>query len=377
MKTINLDNIFSTEPRYKRLSKKNSQNKTVYNDRYTKKFGFMDKIIVSAQIITEPRYKRLETRKVDTSPFRILDAPGVYDDYYLNILDWSSNNYISICLAEEIYLYDVANKDVINLATFKSGVYASSLRSNGNVLAAGISNGDIIFYDVEKCKLMGKCSFHQTRVTSLDWNGNVLSSGSRTGLISNIDLRDNKEISKFKFHTQEVCGLKWSNSKRYLASGANDNCINIWQLGSNSPRYTLNGHSSAVKALDWCPWRVSILASGGGSKDKTVRFWDIETGTCESSVEMSSQVCGIHFLARYKEMVTAHGYSENDICLWKVSNFKKICSFGKHDNRVLYTVLSPDQTIVASLAADENLKFWRILDRTDVSTPIVESVSIR
>lgn len=377
MKSINLDNIFNTEPRYKRLNKRGDLNRPGYVDRYTRKLGFADKIIATTQIITEPRYKRIETRKVDTSPFKILDAPGVYDDYYLNILDWSSNDFISIGLADEIYLYDVKNKDVINLASFDSSVYASSLKSNGRILSAGTSDGRIIFYDIETCKMVGHCNFHQTRVTSLDWNENILSSGSRTGLIVNIDMRDNKEITKLKMHTQEVCGLKWNNTKRYLASGANDNTINIWQLGSNSPRFSLSGHSSAVKALDWCPWRIDILASGGGSKDKTVKFWDIETGTCENSMEVSSQVCGLYFLSKYKEMITAHGYSENNICLWKVSNFKKISSFGKHDNRVLFTALNPDQTTMVSLAADENLKFWKILDKSETVVSQTNSINFR
>lgn len=374
MKPLNLGDIFNTEPRYKRLSnKKNSP----YIDRYTKKNAFVNKIIISTEISIEPRYKRLEMRKVNTSPFRILDAPGVSDDYYLNILDWSASNHIGIALSDEVYLYGVESKDVISLAAFNNSMYASSLKFNSTMLAVGMSSGEILFYDIETCKLIRKAIFHQTRVTSLDWNGCILSSGSRTGAINNLDIRDGKEICKFKFHTQEVCGLKWSHTNKFLASGANDNVINIWQLGSNLPRFCLNGHCSAVKALDWCPWRINILASGGGSRDKTVKFWDIETGTCENSFSMSSQICSINFVKKYKEIITSHGYSENNICLWKVSGFKKICSFGKHDNRVLYTALSPDQTVLASLAADENLKFWKIMEYPTAHSEMANDINLR
>ena len=31
---------------------------------------------------------------------------------------------------------------------------------------------------------------------------------------------------------------------------------------------------SAAKALAWCPWSPSILASGGGKNDGKILFWD-------------------------------------------------------------------------------------------------------
>jgi len=37
-------------------------------------------------------------RQVPTAPERILDAPELVDDYYLNLLDWSSSNTVAIAL---------------------------------------------------------------------------------------------------------------------------------------------------------------------------------------------------------------------------------------------------------------------------------------
>jgi cell division cycle protein 20 (cofactor of APC complex) len=38
---------------------------------------------------------RKQFRHVPSSQERILDAPDLVDDYYLNLLDWSSNNVVS------------------------------------------------------------------------------------------------------------------------------------------------------------------------------------------------------------------------------------------------------------------------------------------
>ena len=35
-------------------------------------------------------------REINTQPMRVLDAPGLYDDFYLNLLDWSSRNTLAV-----------------------------------------------------------------------------------------------------------------------------------------------------------------------------------------------------------------------------------------------------------------------------------------
>ncbi len=40
------------------------------------------------------------TRYVPSAPERILDAPDLVDDYYLNLLDWSSSNVLAVALGQ-------------------------------------------------------------------------------------------------------------------------------------------------------------------------------------------------------------------------------------------------------------------------------------
>ena len=59
--------------------------------------------------------------------------------------------------------------------------------------------------------------------------GPVLSSGSRDSSVIQHDVRiaDHK-VGTLNGHTQEVCGLKWSSAGTLLASGGNDNLLNLW-----------------------------------------------------------------------------------------------------------------------------------------------------
>lgn len=44
------------------------------------------------------------------------------------------------------------------------------------------------------------------------------------------------------------------------------------------------------QALDWCPFQRNVLASGGGTADRHIRFWNVATGNCLSSIDTQSQV---------------------------------------------------------------------------------------
>ena len=92
----------------------------------------------------------------------------------------------------------------------------------------------------------------------------------------------------------------------------------LWDgRNNNSPIYTLSAHQAAVKAISWCPWQPRTLASGGGTNDREIRFWNTSSGTCLNSVDTGSQVCGILWNEEYKEIVTGHGFSHNQLTVWK------------------------------------------------------------
>src|SRR6218665_564251 len=78
-----------------------------------------------------------------------------------------------------------------------------------------------------------------------------LISGCRSGAIHNHDVRIQRHhVASLRSHTQEVCGLQWSPSGRYLASGGNDNILNIWDAvttGEPTPLHSFSQHQAAVK----------------------------------------------------------------------------------------------------------------------------------
>jgi cell division cycle 20-like protein 1 (cofactor of APC complex) len=45
-------------------------------------------------------------RRVAKAPFKVLDAPALQDDFYLNLIDWGSQNFLAVGLASNVYLWN-------------------------------------------------------------------------------------------------------------------------------------------------------------------------------------------------------------------------------------------------------------------------------
>jgi len=57
----------------------------------------------------------LKLRKVTKMPCKVLDAPSLQDDFYLNLIDWSAGNNLAVGLGNCIYLWNALNSKVTKL----------------------------------------------------------------------------------------------------------------------------------------------------------------------------------------------------------------------------------------------------------------------
>ncbi|KAL7387209.1 hypothetical protein ABVT39_019971 [Epinephelus coioides] len=308
-----------------------------------------------------------KTRYIPSTPDRILDAPELRNDFYLDLLDWSSRNVLAVALHNSVYLWDATQGDItllMKLEREEDYICSLSWTKEGNYLAIGTSDCKVQLWDVDNQKRLRTMASHTARVGSLSWNDHILSSGSRSGHIHHHDVRvADHHIFTLAGHSQEVCGLKWSPDGRYLASGGNDNLVFVWPSVQNSgPQQSVHSwseHQGAVKALAWCPWQPNILASGGGTSDRHIRIWNVNSGSCISSLDTQSQISSLVFAPNYKELVSAHGYAHNNVVIWKYPALTKVAELNGHEDRVLSLSLSPDCSTVVTVAGDETIRLWK------------------
>ena len=306
-------------------------------------------------------------RRVLTAPERVLDAPGLVDDYYLNLLDWSSGNQVAIGLERSVYVWSAESGSVSSLLECPADTYISSVKWSGDgaYVAAGLGTGEVQIWDVEDGTKLRSMYGDDTRVSVMGWNKHILSTGARSGLVANHDVRiASHKVADLVSHSSEVCGLEWRADGGQLATGGNDNLVTIWDARHlSAPKFQKTNHRAAVKALAWCPWQSNLLATGGGSHDRNIHFWNTTSGARTNSIDTGSQVTSLRWSLSYRELVSSSGFPDNALSIWSYPSLVKNIEIPAHESRVLHSSLSPDGQMLATAAADESLKFWKVFER--------------
>jgi WD40 repeat protein len=98
------------------------------------------------------------------APERILDAPELVDDYYLNLLDWSSRNTLAIALSNTVYLWNAAFGTIHELMEAGgegSDDYVTSVSwaGDGKHLAVGLGSSEVQLWDCEANKQVTSLTF--------------------------------------------------------------------------------------------------------------------------------------------------------------------------------------------------------------------------
>lgn len=316
----------------------------------------------SQQMLLSPRR---QPRAVSKVPYKVLDAPELADDFYLNLVDWGSANILGVGLGSSVYMWNAQTSKVNKLCTLEDDTVTSvSWIQKGTHLAIGTGKGLVQIWDAEKARRLRTMTGHTARVGSLAWNTHILTSGSRDRLIYHRDVRaPDQWMRKLVGHKQEVCGLKWNCEDGQLASGGNDNKLMVWDKLSETPLWKFSDHTAAVKAISWSPHQRGLLASGGGTADRRIIFHDTVKGTVINEIDTGSQVCNLAWSKNSNEIVSTHGYSQNQIVVWKYPSMTQVASLTGHTYRVLYLAMSPDGRVVVTGAGDETLRFWSVFGR--------------
>lgn len=320
-------------------------------------------LTLASQKILQSPFKK--TRKITAQ--KIMSAPNLVNDFYLNLVDWSSQNFLGIGIGTNLILWDVVNKGMSKL--YDTGKEEGEITSvawseRGNLLSVGTEQGTVQVWDIEAGKCVQYLHSHSGRVTTLAWNNNLLAS---SGNDSHIHLRDTRMASVIQLriagHNTEVCGLKWSPDEQLLASGDIDGKLFVWGLHSPKPEHCLTGHSAAIKAIAWSPHRHGVLVTGGGSKDTSIRFWNTLTSQQTHHIYTGSQVCGLMWYKHSPELVSTHGYPNNSITVWAYPSLAQVANQRQLSSRKLYSALSPNSETIVIGTSDSMIELWNVFEK--------------
>ncbi|EGD97971.1 WD domain-containing protein [Trichophyton tonsurans CBS 112818] len=365
-------------------------------------------------------------RPVPSTPFRVLDAPLLRDDFYCSTLAYCyTARVLAVGLGHRVYIWsegtavkhppfkDYPPSNYVTSLSFSSHMGGHSIlavaRQGGRVtlwstfdteprfefkLPQGASSAcfkgcttrrtssrdGLTSVDVEELAIgdeFGQIWYYSVEWTSPKWRKRYNWNGAI------------RLLAKISAHTQQVCGIAWSPDGRYLATGGNDNICLIFDVvelakktGSgecvaNSPEKarslstgsTLSGklcllqsyflhcgnscgstisagtstpetgapsppkgevedqpstkpihipaesekhkftHAAAVKAIAFAPWQPTLVATGGGTNDRCIRFFHAISGACLAIINVHSQVTSLIWSKTRREIAATFGYA--------------------------------------------------------------------
>ena len=89
-----------------------------------------------------PKKKQRAIAKI---PFKVLDAPALQDDFYLNLVDWSSCNNLAVGLSNCVYIWSAASSRVTKLHDLgpRDCVTSVNWSKRGTHLSVGTNSGSV------------------------------------------------------------------------------------------------------------------------------------------------------------------------------------------------------------------------------------------
>jgi WD40 repeat protein len=321
--------------------------------------------------------------------FRILDCPELQSDFFRSPISWSSNDVLGVALDQEVLLYDMNSSEVTMTYALEEVICSVEFAPRATQVAVGTDGGHILIFDVNTNALVRDMAGHHGRVSSLAWTSNqMLTSGSQDTTIANHDIRvPDHRTSTYAFHTREVCGLKPNPEGTCLASGSHDHIVCVWDAraaslakqqpslntnnSTNAPLFTMTQHEAAVKALAWSPHQQGLLASGGAGTDCSIKFSNTLTSTVLNSIDTGSPISSLLWNPFQDEILSCHGGNSNALYLWDCATMAQVKECTEHNGRVLQAVVGP-RGQVASVGADETLRFWDVFGSSSASSDLDE-----
>jgi WD40 repeat protein len=138
------------------------------------------------------------------------------------------------------------------------------------------NGGNILIYRGHRTRLTP--FWHDIRgdwvlsVNAVAWspNGRHIASGADDETVQVWDATNGNTIFAYHGHAEEANAIAWSPDGLYIASGSSDKTVRVWDAATGSTIFTYHGHSKGVEAVAWSPDGQRIAS---GSDDDTVQVW--------------------------------------------------------------------------------------------------------
>ncbi|PSN53308.1 Lissencephaly-1 [Blattella germanica] len=295
------------------------------------------------------------------------DMPGEVERKYGGLLEkkWTS----VIRLQKKVTFHPVfsvmvsASEDAtLKVWDFETGEYEKSLKGHtdsvqdiafdqtGKLLVSCSADMTIKLWDFQNYECIKTMHGHDHNVSSVTFmpGGDFVVSSSRDKTIKMWEVATGYCVKTFTGHREWVRMVRVSPDGSLIASCSNDQTVRVWATASKECKVELRDHDHVVECIAWAPENASsaineaagadnkkgahagpFLASG--SRDKTIKVWDVGTGMCLFTlVGHDNWVRGVVFHPGGKFIVSAS--DDKTLRVWDTRNKRCMKTLEAHQH---------------------------------------------
>jgi serine/threonine protein kinase len=207
---------------------------------------------------------------------------------------------------------------------------------------------------------------HSDYVHAVAWSsdGTRIASGSDDQTVQVWDAADGSNVFTYRGHSDAVETVAWSHDDKHIASAGNDQTVQVWDAVDGEHVFTYRGHTDLVDAVVWSPDSAHIAS---GSWDRTVQVWDAANGGNVFTYRgHSGMVTAVAWSPDGTRI--ASGSDDQTVQVWDAANGGNVFTYRGHSGMVTAVAWSPDGTRIASASNDQTVQVWDAADGGHVYT---------
>lgn len=156
-------------------------------------------------------------------------------------------------------------------------------------------------------------------------------------------------------YIRSVC---FSPSGQYLATGAEDKVIRVWDIATRTIKHQFTGHEQDIYSLDFAR-NGRIIASGSG--DRSVRLWDLESNSQIANFAIEDGVTTVAISP--DNLYVAAGSLDKSVRVWDIQSGQLVVRLegaDGHKDSVYSVAFAPSGGRLVSGSLDKTIKMWEL-----------------
>ncbi|KAF3705704.1 Clustered mitochondria protein -like protein [Channa argus] len=251
-----------------------------------------------------------------------------------------------------------------------------SFDQTGKLLASCSADMSIKLWDFQAFECIRTMHGHDHNVSSVAImpNGDHIVSASRDKTIKMWEVATGYCVKTFTGHREWVRMVRPNQDGSLIASCSNDQTVRVWVVASKECKAELREHEHVVECIAWAPDSAhpTILEATGleskksgksgpfllsGSRDKTIKMWDVSTGICLMTlVGHDNWVRGVLFHPGGRFIVSCA--DDKTIRIWDYKNKRCMKTLCAHEHFVTSLDFHKTAPYVVTGSVDQTVKVW-------------------